>query len=388
MEDMQLALTAARVDQKNFGLWLKNWQVGQMLNALVTAQRPGGDLVLRVAGQQITARADIPVQQGTQLLLEVKQLQPQVVLRIVAQSAQEAGRSQAAPVASPTAAASGGLLRLLSAEGAPGARNLADVAATLRALKTALPAGSGNPAQRLLASLPGLADLLSASGLRRAVLSSGTFLEATLAQAAASGGGVPQSAEADVKAQLMRVLAQVNAALQRTAGDAPAGARNALLADAQRDLELVLAGVTLNQLQSQPGETAGPRGWIADVPFVLGEHVGNMRVRVDRDGTGYGSDEESAGPRWRVELELDLPELGPLLLTTQLQAERVSVELAAGESRTRDLLAARSDELVAALGSVGLDVPSLQVVAWSQRSATDGAAADTAEAASQQSWRA
>lgn len=385
---MQLALTAARVDQKNFGLWLKNWQVGQMLNALVTAQRPGGDLVLRVAGQQITARADIPVQQGTQLLLEVKQLQPQVVLRIVPQAAQEAGRSQAATGASPTAAASGGLLRLLSAEGAPGARNLADVADTLRALQTALPTGTGNPAQRLLASLPGLTDLLGASGLRRAVQSSGTFLEATLAQAAASGNAVPQSAEADVKAQLMRVLEQVNAALQRTAGDAAAGARSAQLAEAQRDLEFVLAGVTLNQLQSQPGETAGPRGWIADVPFVLGEHVGNMRVRVDRDGSGQGAGEEHAAPRWRVELQLDLPELGPLLLTTQLQAESVSVALAASDGRTRDLLMARAGELAAALGGAGLDVPSLEVLAWPQRGATGGVAEDAASAVSQQSWRA
>ena len=35
MEELQLALTAMRVEQKNFGLWLKSWQVGQMLQALI-----------------------------------------------------------------------------------------------------------------------------------------------------------------------------------------------------------------------------------------------------------------------------------------------------------------------------------------------------------------
>ncbi|MEQ8515311.1 MAG: flagellar hook-length control protein FliK, partial [Chromatocurvus sp.] len=356
---------------------------------LVTAQRPSGDLVLRVAGQQITARADLPVQQGTHLLLEVKQLQPQVVLKIIPQAPQGMARAQASAGTAPAQAATGGLLRLLAPEGAGlGARSVADVVDTLRALQTALPTGNGNPAQRLLASLPGLADLLSASGLRRAFTSSGHFLEATLARATTVTGARAQPVENDVKALLMRVLEQVNAALQRTAGDATAAGRAAFLAEAQRDLEFVLGGITLNQLQSQPGENAALRGWIVDVPFVLGQHVHNMRVRVDRDGAEKDSGEDGSSPRWRVELELDLPELGPLLLTTRLQAETVAVELAARESRTRDLLMARAGELVAALDGVGLEVPSLQVTTWPQRGASDAAAADESVTASQQSWRA
>jgi hypothetical protein len=74
LEELQLALTTARTDQRNFGLWINNWQIGQTLNALVTGQRPTGELVLRVGGQQITATADIPIQQGASLMLEVKQL--------------------------------------------------------------------------------------------------------------------------------------------------------------------------------------------------------------------------------------------------------------------------------------------------------------------------
>ena len=388
VEDLQLALTAARVEQKNFGLWLKNWQLGQMLNALVTAQRPGGDLVLRVAGQQITARADIPVQQGTQLLLEVKQLQPQVVLKIIPQPV-GSGSPPSAAGTSPAAAAGGGLLQLLSADGTgTGTRTVADIAGTLRALQAAPGPGNANPAQRLLASLPGLADLLTAPGLRRALLSSGTFLEATLAQAASPENATFRPAGGDLKALLMRVLEQVNAALQRTAGEAAAGGRSAFLVEAQRDLEVVLGSITLNQLQSQSGESNAVRGWIADVPFILGQHVGSMRLRLERDGGGAGAGEGAAEARWRVEVQLDLPELGPLLLKTQLQSEAVTVELAAREDSTRELLTSRAGELVAALNNAGLETPSLQVSAWPAHREPRMAPADARAEAPSQSWRA
>ena len=389
VEDLQLALTAARVEQKNFGLWLKNWQLGQMLNALVTAQRPGGDLVLQVAGQQLTARADIPVQQGTQLLLEVKQLQPQVVLKIIPQPL-GTGSPPSAPGTSPSAASSGGLLRLLSADGTnAGTRTVADIADTLRALQAAPGPGNANPAQRLLAALPGLADLLSAPGLRRALLSSGTFLEATLSQSASPQTSIFSPAGSDLKALLMRVLEQVNAALQKTAAEAAPGGRSAFLAEAQRDLEVVLGSITLNQLQSQSGESTAVRGWIADVPFILGQHVDNMRLRVEqRDGGGAGGGEDATEARWRVEVQLDLPELGPLLLKTQLQAEAVTVELAAREDSTRELLRSRAGELVAALNNAGLETPSLQVSAWPAHREPRIAPADARAEAPSQSWRA
>ncbi|MEZ5480928.1 MAG: hypothetical protein R3E73_01785 [Porticoccaceae bacterium] len=82
MEELQLALTATRVEQKNFGLWLKSWQVGQVLQALVTDKSPAGNLVLRIGGHQITATADIPVQKGAVLMLEVQGLKPVPTLKV------------------------------------------------------------------------------------------------------------------------------------------------------------------------------------------------------------------------------------------------------------------------------------------------------------------
>ncbi|HBM83217.1 MAG TPA: flagellar hook-length control protein FliK, partial [Halieaceae bacterium] len=136
MEEIQLALTAARTDQKNFGLWLKNWQVGQTLSALVSGQRPTGELVLRVGGLQITATADIPVQQGARLLLEVRQLQPQAVLRIIGNPA------------SPASAEPGGNVRLLGAA-APGVETVNALARVVSLLQPAEGAVRTLPAESL-----------------------------------------------------------------------------------------------------------------------------------------------------------------------------------------------------------------------------------------------
>ena len=81
MEELQLTLTPARVDQKNFGIQLANWRVGQQLTALVVDTRPNGGLVLSVAGKTFLASSDLPVQPGTRMAMEVKQAGAELVLR-------------------------------------------------------------------------------------------------------------------------------------------------------------------------------------------------------------------------------------------------------------------------------------------------------------------
>ena len=81
MEELQLTLTPARVDQKNFGIQLANWRVGQQLTALVVDTRPNGGLVLSVAGKTFLASSDLPVQPGTRMAMEVKQAGAELVLQ-------------------------------------------------------------------------------------------------------------------------------------------------------------------------------------------------------------------------------------------------------------------------------------------------------------------
>ena len=83
MEELQISLTPARVEQRNFGLWLRTPQVGQVLNAVVADKLPSGEMVLKVGAERVTVSTDIPLQPGARLLLEVKQVQPQVTFRVL-----------------------------------------------------------------------------------------------------------------------------------------------------------------------------------------------------------------------------------------------------------------------------------------------------------------
>ena len=82
MEELQISLTPARVEQKNFGLWLRTPQVGQVFNAVVADRLPSGEMVLKVGSERVTASTDIPLQPGARLLLEVKQVQPSITFRL------------------------------------------------------------------------------------------------------------------------------------------------------------------------------------------------------------------------------------------------------------------------------------------------------------------
>ena len=61
MEELQLTLTPARVDQRNFGVMLSNWRVGQVINALVVDRMPSGNVLLNAGGREFVTPLDLPV---------------------------------------------------------------------------------------------------------------------------------------------------------------------------------------------------------------------------------------------------------------------------------------------------------------------------------------
>ncbi|MEM6484761.1 MAG: flagellar hook-length control protein FliK [Pseudomonadota bacterium] len=137
MEELQLALTTSRTDQRNFGLWINNWQVGQALNALVADRLPSGDLLLRIDGRTLTARSDIAAQPGARLQLEVKQLEPLPTLRVLTSLSNAA-----------TPGTTGGTLQVLSpADGSVNTGRLQLVGSNL--------AASGRPDVRIVAEVIG-----------------------------------------------------------------------------------------------------------------------------------------------------------------------------------------------------------------------------------------
>ena len=338
MEELQLALTAARVEQRNFGLWISNWQVGRTLSALVANRLPSGELVLRIAGQQITATADIPIQPGARLMLEVKALRPVPTLRVLNPLAQAADAEGARPLIS-------GPRGLVSTP-------LAAVLQTLHALplSPALPASLRQSIDDLRRQLPRAERVSTAEGLAAAVRRSGVYLEAGLA---AERSGRSSNAPADFKAGLFRALARVDGALAKLGAlNLPAADIEALL-DMKGELEAGLCRVVMHQLASQPGP--GARHWQFEIPVSLAGQYHSLQLGIERDARGGATDAE-AGHVWRIKVDLQLPALGALRLTLALAGERVDLRTAAEKARARELIDAALPELGRALDRRGLQL--------------------------------
>lgn len=347
MEELQLALTNARVDQRNFGLWINNWQVGQALNALVTNQLPTGELVLRVGGQQITATADIPIQQGAQLQLEVKELRPVPTLRIVS------------PAANAPASQLGGTLQLLapSADGVA-SRPLAHVAQALQTgvAQSSLPAGLVDTLDAVLRQVSRSERLAQPQGVAAAVRESGVFLESGLRAEQSGRSFAPGQ---DIKAGLFRALGRVDGALAEVGALGLSGADAEMLRELKRDLEGGIGRITLHQLNSQPAEGSQGRSWQLEIPV---QHAGafhSLRIDIERDGHSGGEagevpdgDEE----HWKVHLSLAPPALGAVELSLDLQGQRLHLRLAAERSEVRALLDSGLDRLQQSLASRGLEL--------------------------------
>lgn len=349
MEEIQLALTAARTDQKNFGLWLKNWQVGQTLSALVSGQRPTGELVLRVGGLQITATADIPVQQGARLLLEVRQLQPQAVLRII-------GNPGSAAAAEP-----GGNVRLLGAA-APGVETVNALARVISLLQPAegavrtLPAESLALVRQVLRGVSSASQLVSPAGVRAAVATSGTFSEVQLMHTASKPPGAAPP-PADMKTSLARVLAQVDARLEQVNAIPTRAADAAALLGLRQELETALTAITTNQLASLPADTGSARSWVFSLPFLWQDEPRQLQLRLEREP--QQGEEAEGQERWRLQLSLDLPRLGALAVEARLAQGQLAVEVISEQPAVRSLVQASGGLLEKALANRGLTLAGL-----------------------------
>ena len=347
MEELQLALTSARVDQRNFGLWINNWQVGQTLNALVTNQLPTGELVLRVAGSQITATADIPVQQGSNLLLEVKQLQPVPTLRVLN------------PAGAATAPNVGGTLQLLPSTGAAiASQPLAAVAEAAQAIRSnaSLPALVAAPLSQLLRQVSTPQQLSQPAGVSAAVQTSGVFLESGLLAASQGKAPMPPS---DMKATLFRSLAGIDAALGRVEALGLPAADVEMLLEMRRELEAGLGRITVQQLNSQPID-GNTRQWQLEIPVQLGDSFHNIRVSIEHEGGQQGSAPDAdEDEHWSVSLRLAPPALGDVELLLRLQEDSLELRTAAARPEVRALIDMSLPELATRLASRGITLQTV-----------------------------
>ena len=356
MEELQISLTPARVEQRNFGLWLRTPQVGQVLNAVVADKLPSGEMVLKVGAERVTASTDIPLQPGARLLLEVKQVQPQITFRVLGAGSMP---NVAAPEAMPEAFK---LQRQVSALQAP-----KDGLAPLFSLMRALGSGSLQAlgldraiVRQLQGAVKSSDELTQADGLIRAIQGSGTFHESLLAHGTNTTAGL---AADDLKGQLMRAVFKVRANLEDSDKLGLEAEQVGLLETLRSALEGGVKLITHNQLGSVPAEqTQLPQQWLFDIPFRYGEDVHNIGIQIFEDGTDDSAGEGAVLKTWAAHLSLNMPGLGAAEIVVRLVGDKISVDLTGSEQGTLALFLRSQQSLTAGLESRGLKLDRLNVV--------------------------
>ena len=357
MEELQISLTPARVEQKNFGLWLRTPQVGQVLNAVVADRLPSGEMILRVGAERVTASADIPLQPGARLLLEVKQVQPNITFRLLsnapppniaaAEVMPEAMRLQRqASAAQPTART--GLSALFALLGGLQSGPLQSVGIDRTALR------------QLQAGLLNAPDLARAETLQRALRSNGTFHEGMLAS---GNPELMRLAASDMKAQLLRMMSKVQAKLEEAKAVSLAPEQVETLEQMKSTIEQGLRAVTQNQLGSMPAEQSQlSQQWLFDVPFRFGDEVYNLGVEISEDSASKPGATDPEDKAWAAKLNLALPGLGVTELALRLVEAKVTVDVTSSERTTLEMFVRSKATLTSGLESRGLSLHRLNVL--------------------------
>lgn len=258
-------------------------------------------------------------------------------------------------------------------------------------------------ASSLLASLPDARQLADGKTLAQALNNSGAFLEAKLL------GGLGANLATDLKAQLLRLVAQasVNApgtpltAASPLAQALPAMARSALgmldrvsprtppgafplpsrllqAMEDEGDLQqlLRLAAAAISRLQSHALSSLQQSGtldngnlqstWQTEVPIRHGQEFVPLQVKLQREETPDQQAERQQREQndplqalWRIDLAFDLAPLGPLQVQAQLSQGRLSGQLWAEREQTAQLIDHQLGDLRARLLARGLDVGEL-----------------------------
>jgi len=253
---------------------------------------------------------------------------------------------------------------------------------------------------KLFSALPDMRQLGDAKTLAQAMESSGLFLEAKLLS------GQTVALPQDLKANLLRLIAQLLPGLPNAAPLAaanasaalaqalPAMVRNALgtlgqagmrqqtpnfplpskllqamegEADLETLLRLAAAAVSrlqTHQLSSLAQTQVGPEGnllttWQLELPMRNQQDIVPLQIKLQREEPSKQSKKEQKEMLWRVELAFDLAPLGPLQIQVQLARGSLSSQLWAERASTVSLIDRELDHLRERLTASGLTVGEL-----------------------------
>ncbi len=311
---------------------LPQLKIGDQLMATVMGNQ-GGKVQLQTPHGTLSARSDLPLQNGQQLKLTVAQLQPQVTLSIQKPAAPptEALGQRVAPQQQPLQQALQNLSQLLQ--------------------NPATPKSGQEAIQRLLQQLPILTQLFDPKNIKDQISKSGNFMENHLLNNKSG------ALKGDLKSQLLSMKTQLlNQPDQQKV---------------VKQLDAMIARIEMNQLKSlqsqgqtqgQGGadqgsakEAASQRNWNVEIPFMVDDQLQELALKFRQQQTG--EDEESS--RWHVELNLDPPGLGAIQAHAIYHQGKLDIHFLTEQQQTAHVISDKMELLQSSLESAGVETGTL-----------------------------
>jgi len=334
LEELQLTLTPSRVDQRNHGIMLANWRIGQTINALVSDRMPSGALLLTVGGNSFVTTRDIPVQPGARVMLEVQQLEPKLVLRLLPAPGLDVNAQNNPAIigggAQAHRSAGHGLAQLLSALAAAPSSVFGAAQLNLQ------------DSSRLLASNFLNAGNITADGVRAAFILSGIFTESLLSADRSS------QAARSTKTILLAIRGSITSAMHSSGLTVE---ERATLSRLLGNIDALIGSITNHQISSIPQDGAPPR-WVSSLPLQWGEKLVGIEIEVEH----RPSTEDEESPGWQLSLKFELDVLGAVSIFVGMMGNRLTVDVLSSEEGSTEYFVESMPALKTQLVMAGLEV--------------------------------
>lgn len=375
----------------------RGWMLGQVLDAVVIGRDSGNSIRMNVAGTEVRAATSLPLRSGDALSLRVSQLQPVITLT----AAKAATRAAANPEQLTLRGAVNQVLprQQALAKSFDQLARLVEPASTTSAAPASrppLPAGVTQLATRLLGTLPRAADVTDPARLPGILRGLGNFAESTLAKSALAPGDPVTRPERDLKLELLRLRAELDAATRspgkspqqtarelperlpllartvpdpaalssRTVPSEPGAANDDIepLRQLARVVDGAIAKIETNQLKTVAALFEGQAQMHFDLPLLFDDGHRELRLQVFHEDADAAA---RTGESNTIVLEVPLDDGASLRAALTLTGEDLSVRLWSDDAAVRSMIGARRDELVHklhanGLGNVGLTLVELK----------------------------
>lgn len=314
----------------------ESFRLGAELRALVRRGDSGQPLLELTDGELLTPHSKVPLRPGAQLLLRVIQTQPVVILQIVESRSGSPTIDAALRALLPNNGSRTPLFESLAQLlGATSAPRLPPSVLTALAALTA----HAHPPERLT----------DPARLAEALRHSGPLLESHLLHAA---GGTPGQ---DLKAQLLRLAAQLRAALldaSSSSGHLDRSLLNALLEDSDR----ALARIEAQQLQALSG-----RGLdlLFELPLLADGEIERLQIRIQDEAPAKEEQDGKTDAGLLIRLRFEFAAIGAISAMLRINGDMVGLHWWAEQAETGARVRQALPQLEARLRALGLEVSEL-----------------------------